>query len=92
MKWTEITGNGNSIINKFSGSVSGEVTIYRDDDYGGASVLIGFLDSNGQAVEITGGTFVAGEHSKRLKIGSGVDVVAIVTSFTTNFSIGYAPG
>lgn len=92
MHWTEITANGTSVINKFSGSVSGEVTIYRDFAGGSATVVIGFIDSDGQAVALPDGTFVGGEFSRRLSIGSGVDVVAIVTDYTTPFKIGYAPG
>ena len=92
MKWTPITANGTTVINQFSGSVSGEVSIYRDFAGGSATVVIGFLDSDGEAVALPDGAFIGNEFSRRFKIGSGVDVVAIVTNYTTPFKIGYAPG
>lgn len=84
MKTIPIRTNGTHVLSQGETKHSA-ITVYAPAVVT-ATVAIGFLDADGNAVPYTDGALVAGDQ-KFIQCGHGVTVVAIVTAHTASFNL-----
>ena len=88
MHYTTITGNGRFNLTIDGGATrSPEVTVHIPAN--ASSVEVGWLDADGNFNGYIDGILAAGD-TARIRCGEGVQLVANITGFVSEFKIGYA--